>query len=72
VACGVRQSDGGFLIDSSEPIEMESRPDLVEENLINAEKVLKVAEVFIRNNAADWAMFYPLWPEVLPIIKNLV
>jgi hypothetical protein len=51
---------------------MESRPDLVEENLINAEKVLKVAEVFIRNNAADWAMFYPLWPEVLPIIKNLV
>lgn len=72
VACGVRQNDGTFLIDASEPIQMESRPDLMEENLINVEKILKHTEVFIRNNATDWAMFYPLWPEVIPLIKNLL
>lgn len=72
VACGVRQENGDFLIDSSKPIEMEARPDLVEENLINVGKVLREAEVMIREHAQNWAMFYPVWPEVKPIIEHLL
>jgi len=72
VACGSRQADGTFIIDASEPIMMESYPDLMEENLLNAEKVLKPTEEFIRKYSSDWAMFYPVWPEVIPLIKNLL
>ena len=72
VACGSRQADGTFIIDASETIVMEARPDLMEENLINVGKVLKPTEEFIRKYPSDWAMFYPVWPEVIPLIKNLL
>ena len=72
VACGVRKANGDFLIDSSKPIVMEARPDLVEEGEINVGKVLREAEVMIREHAQDWAMFYPLWPEVIPEIEHLL
>lgn len=72
VACGTRQPDGTFTIDCSEPIIMEARPDLMEENLLNAEKVLKPTEEFIRKYSTDWAMFYPVWPEVFPLIEHLL
>ena len=71
VVCGSRQEDGTFIIDASEPIVMESHSDLMEENLLNVEKVLKPTEDFIRKYPSDWAMFYPVWPEVIPLIKNL-
>ena len=72
VVCGSRQEDGTFIIDASDPIVMEPRPDLMEENLFNVEKVLKPTEEFIRKYPSDWAMFYPVWPEVMPLIKNLL
>lgn len=72
VACGSRLADGTFIIDSSEPIVMEARPDLMEENLVNVEKVLKPTEEFIRKYTDDWAMFYPVWPEVIPLIEKLL
>ncbi|MDD2521852.1 MAG: hypothetical protein PHW11_03390 [Anaerolineaceae bacterium] len=72
VACGYRQEDGTFVIDTSGPIVMEARYDLVEENLINAEKVLKPTEEFILRSPAEWAMFYPVWPEVIPLIDHLL
>ncbi len=72
VACGSRQADGTFIIDSSEPIVMEAHSDLMEENLLNAEKVLKPTEEFIRKYSTDWAMFYPVWPDVFPIIEKLL
>ena len=67
-----RQPDGTFIIDASEPIVMEARPDLMEENRVNVEKVLKPTENFIRKYPTDWAMFYPVWPEVFPLLKNLL
>ena len=72
VACGSRQPDGTFIIDASEPIVMEARPDLMEENRVNVEKVLKPTENFIRKYPTDWAMFYPVWPEVFPLLKNIL
>jgi hypothetical protein len=32
----------------------------------NAEKVLMVAEGFIRRAPQQWAIFQPVWPDLLP------
>ncbi|HWQ84825.1 MAG TPA: lysophospholipid acyltransferase family protein [Anaerolineales bacterium] len=60
--------EGRYHMDISEPIEMEPYPDRHEEILRNAERVLSVAEGYIRRAPQQWAMFYPVWPEALPQI----
>ena len=47
---------------------MQKRSDRDEEILMNAEKVLEVAEVMIRQAPEQWSMFYPVWPDVLPML----
>lgn len=59
------KSDGRYHIDITEPIEMESYPDRHQEIILNAERVLSVAEAAIRQAPQQWAMFYPVWPEML-------
>lgn len=71
VACGVRCEDGNYLIDVTDPIPMEKRNDLVEENVLNAESVLRPTEDFIRGAPSQWSMFHPVWPEVLPVVETL-
>ena len=56
--------DHSCLIDLSPQIEMESCDDPNQELLINAEKVLKVLEGFIRVDPTQWMMFLPVWPGV--------
>jgi len=57
--------DGKYIIDSSEPIWMQPDPDPYQEIIKNAERVLLAGEVFIRNAPDQWAMTYPVWPEVM-------
>jgi lauroyl/myristoyl acyltransferase len=57
--------EGRYHIDISEPIEMESYPDRRQEIMLNTERVLRVAEEAIRQAPHQWAMFYPVWPEML-------
>jgi len=57
--------DGKYLLDCSEPIEMIPGADPHEETRLNAERVLKAGEIFIRNHPDQWSMFYPVWPEAL-------
>lgn len=59
------KSDGRYHIDITEAIEMESYPDRHQEIILNAERVLSVAEAAIRQAPQQWAMFYPVWPEML-------
>lgn len=66
-----RQLDGTYYIDCSDLIPLETRDDLMEENLLNVEKILKQTEYFISKNPTQWAMVHTVWPEVLPIIKKL-
>ncbi len=62
---GVRTlPDLRYEIDASEEIPLEHRDDPKEELESNAARVLKVAEGYIRENPATWAMFYPVWPEL--------
>jgi lauroyl/myristoyl acyltransferase len=65
VAAIQKQTDGKYHFYFSDPIEMESYPDRHEEILINAERVLHVAEGHIRQNPAQWSMTFPVWPEAL-------
>lgn len=55
--------DRSFEIDVASEIEFESRPDAHEELVINAEKVLSVAEKFICMDPTQWMMFLPVWPQ---------
>jgi phosphatidylinositol dimannoside acyltransferase len=64
VTC-LTKPDGNYLINASEPIPMQSYPDLVEEMEQNASRVLAEAEIFIRQVPNQWSMFYPVWPEAL-------
>ncbi|MGB4594733.1 MAG: hypothetical protein WBI14_02375 [Anaerolineaceae bacterium] len=71
VAYGVTQADGSFLLDCSDPFEMQHYEDNISEVILNVEKAVSVAEQFIRQEADHWAMFYPVWPETLKEIENL-
>ena len=71
VACGVRREDGYYFVDATDPIPMEKRNDLVEESVLNVERVLRPTEDFIRHAQSQWCMLHPVWPEVLPIVEKL-
>ena len=72
VACGVRSEDGHYFVDATDPIPMEKRNDLVEENVFNAESVLRPTEKFIRKAQSQWCMLQPVWPEVLPVLNQIM
>jgi|YelNatPaOPRAMG01_1025707.scaffolds.fasta_scaffold00529_22 lauroyl/myristoyl acyltransferase len=59
------REDRMYLIDASEPIEMQPMKDRQEEIVQNAEVVLQVVEKCIRLTPQQWLMFYPVWPETL-------
>ena len=62
---GRRQTDGSYLVWASDPIEMQHRPDLIEEVVENAENALQVIASFICQAPDQWAMFYPVWPQTM-------
>jgi KDO2-lipid IV(A) lauroyltransferase len=61
--------DGTYFAGFTEPIELERRPDRQEELVLNAERVLKMLEGPIRQAPEQWLMFYPVWPETLPLVN---
>ena len=71
VACGVRREDGMYFVDATDPIPMERRNDLIEENVLNAESALRETEEFILRAPSQWCMPHPVWPEVLPVVEKL-
>jgi len=60
-----QNQEGRYQIDISEPIDMTPHPDRHQEILLNAERVLSVAEEAILQAPHQWAMFYPVWPEAM-------
>jgi KDO2-lipid IV(A) lauroyltransferase len=71
VACGIRRENGDYFVDATDPIPMERRDDLVEESVLNVERVLQPTEEFIRGAQSQWCMLHPVWPEVLPVVEKL-
>lgn len=64
IAC-IRQKEGHYILHGTEPISMDPKADREEELIYNTEKVLSLAEPFIRQWPEQWAMFYPVWPQFL-------
>ena len=56
--------DKTIIVDVSPQIELERREQAHEELVVNAEKVLKIAEEFIKLDPSQWMMFLPVWPHV--------
>lgn len=64
IAC-VGLPEENYRVECSDPVYMEPYDDPVKEIEINAEKVLKEIEKFIREFPTQWAMYYPVWPFAL-------
>jgi KDO2-lipid IV(A) lauroyltransferase len=63
LAC-IRQPDQRYILHASDLIELHKHADREVELLENTELVLSVAEKFISSAPEQWAMFYPVWPEI--------
>jgi len=68
ISSNILNEDGVYVMHASDAIYMQPRSDRRSEIMYNAEAVLDVAEDFIRNAGKQWAMYYPVWPEVLDIM----
>jgi lauroyl/myristoyl acyltransferase len=62
--------DGSYHVHTSEPIEMEYFPDHAQTMLVNAERVLKVAETYIKQAPHQWTISLPVWPQLLDSVPN--
>lgn len=62
--------DGIYHIQMSEPIEMKHNPNRNLEIVQNAEVVLSVAEHFISQKPQQWAMFFPVWPDLIETVPG--
>jgi lauroyl/myristoyl acyltransferase len=64
------QPDGKYHIVASDPIEMDSSSHVAQETLRNAEKVLAVAEEFIRRFPQQWSVPLPVWPQSMDLVPK--
>ena len=64
VAAAIKRPGGIYDILVSEAIRMQKCADRDEEILLNAEKVLTVAEEMIHQAPEQWSMFFPVWPGI--------
>lgn len=65
LASAIRKQDGKYHMLVSPEIRMKSYPERDEQTLSNAERVLEIAECFIRQAPEQWCIFQPVWPELL-------
>ncbi|MCB2213822.1 hypothetical protein KQH50_00355 [bacterium] len=67
IMAATSQANGSYRLVASEPIWMTPDEDLETEIVVNAEKVLQLAQMLILTHADQWAMFYPIWPQYLGV-----
>jgi phosphatidylinositol dimannoside acyltransferase len=59
------EADGKYHLLASPSIEMDPYPERDKQLRCNAEKVLSMAERYIRQSPEQWSMSKPVWPEAL-------
>jgi len=59
------QDDGRLRLSISDFIEMEAAATKQERINKNAEKILRIGEKFILEAPHEWAIYFPVWPEIL-------
>jgi lauroyl/myristoyl acyltransferase len=64
------QEDRKYHVFASDLIEMDSYPNAETATLRNAEKVLNVAELFIRRAPHQWCVPLSVWPEMMAFVPK--
>lgn len=59
----IKQEDGRYYVDCTDPIPMRRYPDLKDEYELNAQAVLKEAEKVISQDPGQWLMLHLVWDE---------
>lgn len=70
VAVARLQEDGKYHVFASDFIEMDPYSDSKVGTLRNAEKVLSIAEQFIRQTPRQWSVPLSIWPEVIDLVPK--
>jgi KDO2-lipid IV(A) lauroyltransferase len=70
VVAAVLETDGKYHVRTSELVEMEGDHGQEIETLRNAEKVLSVAEGFIRQAPQQWSVPLPVWPSTMGLVPE--
>jgi lauroyl/myristoyl acyltransferase len=65
------QPDGCYHVESSPAVEMDSLPCRDTETLRNAEKVLSIAEGFIRRAPEQWSVPLAVWPDLVDKVPSV-
>ncbi|PKO11963.1 MAG: hypothetical protein CVU39_26585 [Chloroflexi bacterium HGW-Chloroflexi-10] len=65
IACIRQPGSDHYILFASDLIEMRPNANRDVELVENTERVLAVAEPFLRMAPEQWAMFYPVWPQIL-------
>lgn len=62
--------DAKYHVFASDPIEMDFTADATAGMVQNAEKVLDVAQEFIRRSPSQWSVPLPVWPQVMNLVPT--
>jgi len=65
VVTAILEPDGTYGFRHSNPIVLNKYGNKLDDIRLNAERVLKKVEEFIRLAPEQWLMYYPVWPDVL-------
>jgi lauroyl/myristoyl acyltransferase len=65
VFTNVPTKDRKYHVFHSEFVEMERIPNRKSEILHNAERIMEIAEEYIKAVPESWSMLFPLWPELI-------
>jgi len=60
-----REANDKYSVWASDLIYMQPHQDLIKETVSNAEMLLEITAENIRQTPDQWAMFYPVWPDIL-------
>ncbi len=65
LCCAKEKEKNTYCLFASPLIEMDLLEDRGKELIHNSEKVLQVAERYLKKCSDQWAMFYPVWPQAM-------
>ncbi|MBN1304463.1 MAG: lysophospholipid acyltransferase family protein [Anaerolineales bacterium] len=63
--------DGKYQTLFSDPLSVQPYSDPEEEIQRNCETILRVIEEAISQRPDQWLMYYPIWPETIPVVRSL-
>jgi phosphatidylinositol dimannoside acyltransferase len=59
------EADGMYHVSALPPFEVEPNPEPSQALQVNTEKILSIAETFIRQAPHQWVMSHPVWPDLV-------